>query len=78
VYSRCYATTARWEDIPGLLLRNRLGKQVPAATDTNAMKVELCFLCGPYRDVINKGQGPLIISSVRESVKRENEPEPEE
>jgi hypothetical protein len=31
---------------------------------------ELSFLRGPCRDVISKGQGRLIISSVRESGKR--------
>jgi hypothetical protein len=31
---------------------------------------ELCFLRGPRRDVVSKGQGQLIISSVLESVKR--------
>jgi hypothetical protein len=35
----------------------RLGKHVPAATDTNATIEQLCFLCGPCRDVISKGQG---------------------
>jgi hypothetical protein len=34
----------------------RLGKYVPAATDTNATIETLCFLCGPYHDVISKGQ----------------------
>jgi hypothetical protein len=41
---------------------------------------ELCFLCGPCRDVISKGQGQLSqlrISSLRESVKRGLEPEAE-
>jgi hypothetical protein len=36
------------------------------------------FLRGPYRDVISKGQGQLLVSSARESVKRELEPEEEE
>jgi hypothetical protein len=31
---------------------------------------ELCFLCGPWRDVTSNGQGQLIISSVRVSMKR--------
>jgi hypothetical protein len=30
---------------------------------------QLCFLCGPCRDVISKGHGQLIGSYVRESVK---------
>jgi hypothetical protein len=34
----------------------RLSKQVPAATDTSATIEELCFLCGPCRDVISTGQ----------------------
>jgi hypothetical protein len=33
----------------------RLGKHVPAATDTNATIEEPCFLCGPCRGVIIKG-----------------------
>jgi hypothetical protein len=54
----------------------RLSKHVPAATDANAKIGELCFLCGPCRDVISKGQGwnlvncQLKIGSVRECVKR--------
>jgi hypothetical protein len=35
----------------------RLGKHVPAATDTNATIGELCFICGTCRDVRSKGQG---------------------
>jgi hypothetical protein len=30
----------------------RLGKHVPAATDTNATIEELCFVCGPCRNII--------------------------
>jgi hypothetical protein len=52
----------------------RLGKHVPAATDMKAKAEELCLLCGPYRDIISKGQGPNLVSSVRESVKKELEP----
>jgi hypothetical protein len=58
--------------------RQRLGKHVPAAKDTIATIEELCFLCGPCRDVISKGQGQFVVSSVRESVKRGLEPEAEE
>jgi hypothetical protein len=32
------------------------GKDVPAATDTSAIIYELCFLCGPCRDVLSNGQ----------------------
>jgi hypothetical protein len=32
----------------------QLGKQISAATDTNARVEERCFLCGPFRDVISK------------------------
>jgi hypothetical protein len=39
---------------------------------------ELCFLRGPCRDIMNKGQGHLRVSSVRESVRRRFEPEAEE
>jgi hypothetical protein len=39
----------------------RLGNHVPGATDTNATIEELCFLCGPCRDVISKGQGQSLI-----------------
>jgi hypothetical protein len=35
----------------------QLGKRVPTATDTNATIEGLCFLCGPCRDVMRKGQG---------------------
>jgi hypothetical protein len=31
---------------------------------------ELCFLRGPCRDVMSKGQGYTLASSVRESMKR--------
>jgi hypothetical protein len=34
----------------------RLGKHIPTTTDVNATIEELCFLCGPCRDVISKGQ----------------------
>jgi hypothetical protein len=34
----------------------RLGKHIPAATDTNATIEELCFICGPCRDIISKEQ----------------------
>jgi hypothetical protein len=34
----------------------QLGKHVSAARDTKATTEELCFLCGPFRDV-SKGQG---------------------
>jgi hypothetical protein len=47
-----------------------LSKNVPAATDTNVTIEELCFLCGPCRDVISKGQGESLVSSVLVSVKR--------
>jgi hypothetical protein len=56
----------------------RLGKHVPASADTNITIGELCFLRGPCRDVISKGQGQLIVSSIQESVKRGLEPEAEE
>jgi hypothetical protein len=63
----------------------RFGKHVPAAIDTNATTEELCFLRGPCRELISKGQGQLSVvscqlkvSSVRESVKTELEPEAEE
>jgi hypothetical protein len=41
---------------------------------------ELCFLCGPYRDVVNKGEGLALSvdSSVRESVKEDLRPEAKE
>jgi hypothetical protein len=38
----------------------RLGKHVPAATDTKTTAEELCFVFGPCRDVINSR---LIVSS---------------
>jgi hypothetical protein len=51
----------------------RLGKHVPAATNTHAT-IELlletgCFLCGPCRDLISKRQSQLLGGSARESVK---------
>jgi hypothetical protein len=46
---------------------------------THATVEERCFLCGPYRDVISKGQSQSLISSVWESaVKRGIKPEAEE
>jgi hypothetical protein len=39
-----------------VVYEQRLGKQVPASTDTNATTQELCFLCGPCQNVISKGQ----------------------
>jgi hypothetical protein len=44
----------------------RLGKHVPAATNTNGTIEELCFLCGLCRDVTSKGQGHLIVLYGRE------------
>jgi hypothetical protein len=55
----------------------RLDKHVPAATDTITTIEELCFLCGPSRDFINKEQDQSLVSSVRESVKSGYEPEAE-
>jgi hypothetical protein len=52
----------------------RLGKHIPAATDTNATVEELCFQLSPCRD-ISKGQGQLIVNFVRECVKRDLEPQ---
>jgi hypothetical protein len=34
----------------------RLGEHDLAATDTNTTIEEMCLLCGPRRDVINKGK----------------------
>jgi hypothetical protein len=48
----------------------RHGRHVSTATDTNATIEERCFVCGPCRDFIRKGQGYSLVSSVRESVKR--------
>jgi hypothetical protein len=39
---------------------------------------ELCFISGPCRDVISKGQGQSLVSSVWESVKRGLEQEAKE
>jgi hypothetical protein len=44
------------DEYTGTVSGQRLGKHVPEATDTNATIEELCFLCGPFRDVISKGQ----------------------
>jgi hypothetical protein len=43
----------------------RLSEHVQAATDTKATIEERCFLCGPSRDVISKGQ--RRVSRSRES-----------
>jgi hypothetical protein len=43
----------------------RPGKYILAATDTNATTEELCFLCGPYRDVTSKGQGSILYESLQ-------------
>jgi hypothetical protein len=47
----------------------QLGKYVPTTTDTNATVEELCFLCGPFRGVINKRQDPFS-QSVRDTASR--------
>jgi hypothetical protein len=41
----------------------------PNKKKTITMK-ELCFLRGPCRDIITRGQGYSLVSSVQESVKR--------
>jgi hypothetical protein len=53
----------------------RLSKHVPAATDTNPTTEGRCFLCGPCRDVISKGQSSVDseLSSVWVAVKIEPE-----
>jgi hypothetical protein len=55
---------------------HRLVKHVPAATDPNYIIEELCFLCGPCRDVISQEQDQF--SPVRKSVKKGRVPEAEE
>jgi hypothetical protein len=62
----------------GAVSEQRLGEYFPAEADTNASIEELCFLCGPCRDVISKGQGDAGVSSVQESVRRGLEPEAQE
>jgi hypothetical protein len=47
----------------------RLGEHVAAAADRNATVEELCFICGPCRDIISKVQVQAGVSSVRQSVK---------
>jgi hypothetical protein len=39
------------------LWANSFSKHVPAAMDMNTTTEELCFLCGPFQDVISKEQG---------------------
>jgi hypothetical protein len=56
----------------------RLGKNVLAVTETNATTEELCFLCGPCRDVISKIQSQSLVSSLRQFVKTGLDPEAEE
>jgi hypothetical protein len=51
----------------------RLGKHVPAATNTSETIEELHFLRGPCQDVISKGKSELRESSVWEVVKRRPE-----
>jgi hypothetical protein len=48
--------------------RERLGKHVPAATDSHVTE-ERCFLRGPCRDVISKGQ-VCTSAQLSQSVKR--------
>jgi hypothetical protein len=58
---------------PAAVATQRRGKHISAATYPDTEMEELCFLCGPCRDVINKEQGmsaQFIVISVRESVKR--------
>jgi hypothetical protein len=55
----------------GTVYGQRLGKHVHAATDTNATIEERCLLCGPCRDVINKGKSKSIqLRSVPKAVKK--------
>jgi hypothetical protein len=63
----------------------RLGKNVPVARQqifnnitAGLQQCKSCFLSGPCRDVANKEQGYLRVSSVQESVRTELEPEEEE
>jgi hypothetical protein len=56
----------------------RLGKHVPAATDTKATIEEPCFLSGSCRDVISKGRDWSLVSSVRECVMKGLEPQAKE
>jgi hypothetical protein len=63
--------------------KRRLCKQQPflGNRSVNALDYKSgngVFLRGPYRDVISKGQGRLLVSSVRETVKRGLEPEADE
>jgi hypothetical protein len=48
----------------------RLCRHVPAATYTKVTIEELCFICGPCRDVISKEQGETKFNSVREAMKK--------
>jgi hypothetical protein len=49
----------------------QLGKDVPDATNTYATIEELCFLCGPCREVITRSVGAMSeLSSAREAEKR--------
>jgi hypothetical protein len=84
VYSRCYGTTERWADIPGSFLDNGsvntlplLGSRFLIMQQLDGTIKDLCFLCGPCRDVISKEHRQLRDSSVRESVKNGLEPEEE-
>jgi hypothetical protein len=59
--SRCYATTARWADIPGLFLGNGsvntfplLGSRFLIIQQFDYNSGELCFLRGPCREVITE------------------------
>jgi hypothetical protein len=45
-----------WENISGPFLGNGSVINIPAARDTNSIN-ELCFLCGPCRDVISNEKG---------------------
>jgi hypothetical protein len=84
VQSRCYATTERWEDVPGPFLNNSLVNTFPLLGSTLLIMQQLDYNSG--RTVFSMWSVPrcykqgtkLELSFVRESVKKELEPEAEE
>jgi hypothetical protein len=83
VYSRCYVTTARWADIPGLFLGNGSVNTFPLLGSSFLIMQPLDY--NNRTDVFSIWSVPkcykqgtrLELRSVRESVKRGLEPEAE-
>jgi hypothetical protein len=71
MWTRCRVTVTKGRQFLGQqnfingvtqpISRQRVGKHVPAATDTNATIEERCFLCRPCRGVIARTVGAMSL-----------------